>query len=558
MIPKRHRCDRRHILLLLLFLASLWTGQVAQGQPLGIDEDWLRIDGEDLTILTNASAERGEEIATALERFRAVFARLAPAIELDSPQPTTLLAFRDQRSYAPYKTVADRGSSRILGQFISHNDGNYLTLDAGTELVSSLSVIHHEYVHYFVRTSLHGVPLWFNEGLAEYYSTFVSEEDAVYIGGGVERHLEWLTKRGEFSLSEILGADTRSKAYHEPGKVGGFYALSWLMAHYLLSGDGERLEQTAEFFYQVQGGDDVISAFEDAFELRLSDLEKELRRYVLEGDFTAARIPLKDLPATGSLRLRRLNPADANFHLGDLLSHIGRRDGAEAHFQRALDLRPEHPDSLAGMARLRDASSRFEEAEILYQEALEGGSLRPQTFLHYGRHLLRMAGVAPVDGPGSRQELLARSRWSLEQAIELKGNYGEAWFLLGTSYGVGGGDPQEGLRALEKAHGLLPARLDVVAQLAQAYARLGRRGAARSLVDDLLRPRAEPEMVARVEDEVERLLLLSAAQKAFEVEDFETALDLFDQAISLTRDADLRRQLEAQLIQLQAQYGSGG
>lgn len=556
LLPRSPQKMRWTTMVLVTFCWILLCSNLQARTP-GVEEEWLRIESGDLTVLTNAEAERGVEIASALQRFRSVFARLAPAIELNSPAPTTLLAFRDHQSYAPFKTVADRGSSRILGQFISQNDGNYLTLNAGTELVSSLAVIHHEYVHYFVRHNFHGVPLWFNEGLAEYYSTFTSEDEAVLIGGAVDRHLTWLKKHGDFSLSEILSADTKSDNYHAPGKVGGFYALSWLMAHYLLSGDSDRLEQAADFFTLLQEGEEATGAFEDAFEIRLSTLEDELRQYVVEGDFTAVRIPLADLPAVGSLQVRRLPPADANFHLGDLLSHIGRRADAEAHFQRALDLHTDHADSLAGMAFLRDLSNRLEEAEILYQESLQQGSVRPQTLLSYGRHLLHLHQVTLPTEQATRQDLAEKAQWALEQAIELKGDYGEAWFLLGIFHGGPTGKPQEGIRALEKAHALLPSRLDVVAQLAQSYARVGRRGAAQGLIEGLLRPRGEVEMVARVEDEVERLLLLKAAQEALERKDHETALDLFDQAISFTRDVDLRRQLEARLLEMQKHFGDG-
>lgn len=522
-----------------------------EARDLEIDQGWLRIESRELTVLTNADADRGREIAAALQRFRAVFGRLAPALELNSPAPTTLLAFRDGDSYAPYKTVADRGASRILGQFISHPDSNFLTLDAGTELVSSLSVIHHEYVHYFVRNNFPAVPLWFNEGLAEYYSTFDSEGDTVLIGGAVDRHLAWLRRHGEFELSQVLAADTRSRSYHAPDQVGGFYAVSWLLVHYLLSGDGEQLERAADFFTLLQEGDEATAAFEDAFEIRLSTLQDVLRTYVTEGDFEATRIAVDDLPSADRLRVSRLTPPDANGYLGGLSTRIGHLDLAEDHFQRALDQRAEHAASLAGLALLRDAAGRVDEAELLYEDALQQGSSRPETFLDYGRHLLRRPQVTPTSDAAVRSAWIERGRWALEQALDLKGDYGQAWYLLGLSHGAGG-DPETALRAMQRAHALMPSRLEVVGQLAQAYARLGRGEPARGLIEGLLRPRGEINEVVRIEDEVERLLLLHAAQVAYDDGDVERAIELLDEAVSYTRDADLRRQLEERLQALQA------
>ncbi len=565
---------RRRIVRGCLVLACClaWPAGQLVAEPMDIDAGWLEIEGEDLSLMTNAGRQRGLEIAAALHQFRAVFARLAPAIELSSPAPTTLLAFRDHRSYAPFKTVADRGNSRILGQFLSKPDGNYLTIDAGAELVGSLAVIYHEYVHYFVRNNFPGVPLWFNEGLAEFYSTLTQEEDAVLIGGAVERHLDHLRRRGELDLVSLLEADSRSESYHAPNKVGDFYAQSWLLVHYLLSGSGERLERAADFFSRVQEGEDAISGFEEAFDLRLSTLEEELQRHLVEGDFTAVRVPLADL-GSGSWRVRPLSAADTNVHLADLLLHIDRRREAESFLQRALDLQPQHGDALAVMARSRDMGNRFDEAGILYQEALAIGSNRPQTYLHYGIHLLHVAhhrspseGGDPEgetrhgqttdgDTPGARrQRLIEGAREVLREAIDLKGDYGEAWYMLGQSHSLEGGDPAAGLVALQKAHALLPARLEVVAALALTHARMGQRGDAEMLIDGLLRPRGELEMVVQVEDEVERLLLLRASRLAFENEDYATAIDLFDRAIDYTRDNDLRRRLEADLLRMQERY----
>lgn len=545
-----HHPQRAWVLVLLacwwLQLAAVCAARQVEGEA-----PWLRIDGDEVTVLTNAEAERGLEIAAALQRFRAVFSRLAPALELNSPAPTTLLAFRDRQSYAPYKTVADRGSSRILGQFISHPSGNYLTLDAGTELVSSLSVIHHEYVHYFVRHNFPGVPLWFNEGLAEYYSTFASDDEGVHLGGAVDRHLAWLRRQGELDLSDILAADTRSESYHAPDQVGGFYATSWLLVHYLLSGDSEQLGRAADFFTLLQEGEEPTGAFEDAFEMRLSSLEDRLRDYVASASFESQTLALEGLPSGAGLRVRALSSADAYFHRGDLLAHIGRRQDAESHFQRALDLHPEHADSLAGMAFLRDLSGRLPEARLLFEDALALGSDRPQTFVQYGRHVLRRAQHTPASEPDRLQSELQQAREALRYALQLKDDYGEAWYLLGLAYTGPSGEPGEALQALEEAHRLLPSRLDVVGQLAQAYARLGHRDPAEDLVEGLLRPRGEPNAVAEVENEVERLLLMRAAQEAYEEEDFETAADLVDQAISYTQDSSLRERLEAMLEDLQ-------
>jgi hypothetical protein len=52
---------------------------------------------------------------------------------------------------------------------------NYITLTS--EARTPLALIYHEYVHFMLVNTAGNVPAWFNEGLAEYYSTFLIEDD---------------------------------------------------------------------------------------------------------------------------------------------------------------------------------------------------------------------------------------------------------------------------------------------------------------------------------------------------------------------------------------------
>ena len=52
-------------------------------------------------------------------------------------------------------------------------DRNYIALSAVIDDANyRFTVIFHEFVHLLVKYNVQDMPLWFNEGLAEYYSTF--------------------------------------------------------------------------------------------------------------------------------------------------------------------------------------------------------------------------------------------------------------------------------------------------------------------------------------------------------------------------------------------------
>lgn len=546
---RRAGAKARHLLVPLLFAALLFCVPL-QAQPGDLDA-WLAIKTPDFTILTDADPQRGAEIALSLARFRAAFAQLAPEIELRSPAPTTILAFRDARAYAPYKSAADRGALRILGQFLSHPDGNYITLNADARMVGAFDVIYHEYVHYFVRHNFPGVPLWFNEGLAEYYSTFAIEGEHAWIGRPVARHLAWL-RRHEVSLAAVLEASSQTAREHGAEEAGSLYAVSWALVHYLLSSPGHRLDQTADYLDRLEEGEEPARAFEAAFDTRLGSLEDGLRDYVLQEELATAKIPLTRLPGPESIAVHRARPAQVLYHLGDLLAHMKRGEAAERHFQLALDHDPEHPDVHAGLALVRDLSGRYEEAELLYRDALALGSTSALSHLLYGRHLLAtVLGNPAAEGVTARA---ARAREVLAQAARLDPTFAEVEALYGYAHLFGDAEPTDGITHLERARARLPGRMDVVFHLVQLHLRGGEVATAEALVEDVLRRRAAPELLARGREEVQRWSLLRAADEALRAGEVEEGLRLFDEAITATSDAAARARMEEELLRLQARF----
>lgn len=504
---------------------------------------WTVVTTPHFTLWTDAAPKRGAEIAESLELFRAAFARLAPKLELRSPAPTTILAFRDAASYEPYKSRVDGQAARVLGQFLSHRDGNYLTINADTErLVGSFAVIYHEYVHYFVRHNFPRVPLWFNEGLAEYYSTFAVEDGVVHVGRPAERHVRWLQRDGEIGLAEVLQATHGSESYREAEKVGRFYAVSWALVHYLFSGDARRLDEMADYLIRLREGEDADDAFEEAFDLRLGKMEELLRAYVTVGEFPQASLRVEDLDA-GRARLSAAAPSDVLFRLADLLSHTKRPDEARWHLRRALDLDPEHPEAHAGMAFVLDQEGRFEEAELLYQDAIELGSTSPLTYLLYGRHLLKS---------GTRR---AAARDAFTAVTELDPSFAEGWALLGTTYLLDGrADPGPGIAALQKALDLSPDRVDVAVRLVQLYLHRESFDEARRTVDTWLAGRVDEETLLNVREDIARRSLLHDAHEAFAKGDRERGLELYDRAIAVTRDPETREVMEQRLRDLQERF----
>lgn len=546
-----------------LAAALLAAAPAARGQPADL-ETWVVVRTPSISLMTDAGVERGSEIAVSLERFRAVFAQLAPELELSSPAPIKLFAFRDAASFAPYKARREGRGVQILGQFLSHADGNYLTLNADPGHPAARAVIYHEFAHYLVRNNFPRVPLWFNEGLAEYYGTFAIEDGAAVIGRPVERHLAWLRRRGRIDPAAVLGASSASARGHDAEQAGELYAVSWLLVHHLLSGGVERLDQTAAYLGRVAAGEDSEEAFVEAFDLRLSTLAETLLDYARGERFATAAIPLDRLPPV-TAESAAMAPAEVLFQLGDLLLHSGRREAAAAHFQLALDHRPEDPAAHAGLAWVRHLDGRLAEAEVLFDDARRLGLRDPLGWLWYGRHLLATLDLEPAtagelavlagDGEaGDRGARAARARDAFRRAVELAPDFAEAHAMLGYAHLFGAARPADGIPSLAHAVARLPSRPELVLFLVELHLKVGDVAGAEGWIARGL-ARRSPELAARAREEVERFTLLEAARKALDDGRIDDALALVDRAVELTSDPQLRRRLAARLAALQQLAG---
>lgn len=498
-------------------------------------------------LYSDAGRERAEEIASGLETFRAVFARLAPEIELRSPTPTRILAFRDADAFTPYKTIADEGEAKVLGQFLSYRDGNYLTVNSDPRYLGAFAVIFHEYVHYLVRFNFPQVPRWFNEGLAEYYSTFAVEGGGAIVGRPVPRHVRWLAQN-ELRLREVLSRPQELEETAEADRDGRFYAASWGLVHYLLSGGRESSDVLAELLVPAAAGEDPVGVFERALGARLDEVERRLQSYLLAPQLPVAVLPLGDLPAIEAVEVRPAAPASVLATLGGLLTRIGQESAAERQVDLALRYDSHMPEALAELAQLRDRQDRRTEASVLYREATADDPADARVWLLYGRHQLDLLLEGGPDPEEADRATRARgARDAFVRAAEIDPDFAEVQALLGYSHLFGDLEAANGIPYLERAIDLLPGRGDLQVALVQLLLKDDQPERARTVIDRDLTALGNSELVDRAREEVERWELLRASDAALRNGAAERAMDLFEEAIAVTTDLELRARMELHL-----------
>src|ERR1043165_3213002 len=320
-------------LLLVLFLA-LPAPVAAQTR-----NSWRSVKTNNLFVIGNADPEKLRQDAVWLQLFHSAFGRLVSRNVLDPSVPTTVMVFRDDASFNPFKPVYQGRTASLAGFFQPGEDVNYIAMSLDPRESDPYSIAFHEYVHLHLRDNVPQAPVWLNEGLAEFYGHLQFSGGEALLGVPLP-YLHLLRSQELLPLTTLLSIDHNSPHYHEQDKSGMFYGESWALVHYLMLGEPGRQEQFRRFLQQVSRGEDVAKSLEKSFGMTLETIDRELHAYVSRGDFLTLRLATGDNPQAYSsftaTERQSLSEAEASYYLGDLLLHIGRSDDAERYFKQAI------------------------------------------------------------------------------------------------------------------------------------------------------------------------------------------------------------------------------
>lgn len=481
-------------LLLVLLIAST---AFAVPLPPGNDK-WSSVVAGEFHIYSNAPERETKEIARNLLRMREAIGKVTQ-LNVHSPVPTYVFVFRNERSFAPYRDVLfGRRNASVSGGFLSSRVANFVVLDAAAPAGVD-RVVYHELAHYFVRNTSANLPLWLDEGLAEYYSTFSANGEKVSIGRPIHDHVNWLRQNQITPLAKHFEIDVHSPDYSEGTRQGAFYAQSWALLHYFLVGNEERRLQLVQFLALRRTGKSNDEAFREAFRTDYGTLEQELRAYVRKPamgyrSFALDELAVPELPAMQPVARDQLLYA-----LGSLYAwNAGTQSDGEMLLNDAIRINPKHAEAHAVLGYLREARGDRAGATALYEKAIELGTRDAAVYILYGATLLT------ANQP-------AKARQHFEHAVQLEPNNARAWSGLGATYIGASGDLKPGIEALEKSLALAASQEDVTVNLMQLYARAGRGADARRLHETVLANSKDPEVV-RIGRETLLLVDLRAAE----------------------------------------------
>ncbi|HWN82110.1 MAG TPA: tetratricopeptide repeat protein [Candidatus Udaeobacter sp.] len=486
-------------LVLVLLVTPFALDAPAAGPAEVAEESWIKIQTEHFTLLGNATRKTTTQIGDRLEQLWQVMA--ATFADVTTRPPTWIYVFRNEAAIAPFKLGADGRPDTVAGYYLPTPLANYLAIDASAE-AGPFRTVYHEFIHYFVHNNLPYLPLWLNEGLAEYYSTIRLEGDQAVLGLPIDEYRRWLSQHDLLPLPELFQVGRESPAYHAGVLRGTFYAESWALTHDLMSVPDKRRMQ--HLIRELRAGTSSEDALVRAFELELPALEHELAtRYASQRQLPTQIWRFAEWEGRPA-KIAAVAAGEIEFHLGNLLVHQVPIQFAlaEQYLRAALAADSTRAEAYASLGQLHHAAGRYADSHALYERALALAPNDPALRLGYGLALIEECFTAENGQPLSAETtppLLLQARAELRPLLAQPLPSVEDELAFGRTFLLDRKAVEEGIAALTTVVAREPWRLDAVRDLIALTAHAGDLPGARSLLERSLRPRGSDELVHQAE-----------------------------------------------------------
>ena len=338
-------------------------------------ETWVKVISPHFTVLSNGSAKDAREVAAGFEQIHAVFALALPGLRTDSGAETIVIAAKDEKSFVELMPSEKKRANYLAGEFHKGWEKDYVVIRLDLP-GQTRNIVYHEYIHKLLRLNFTRLPVWLDEGLAEFFANTESRSNEMYLGAPSPR-IQILRSRSLYPLPTILSATASSPYYRDEDKISMFYAESWGLTHFLMFGEnmgrGRRMNAYLE---SLQKGVASDTAFARAFGDPKA-VEKQFENYLGQFAFLAMRVdkPNVDLSAFKS---GSLSAAEADARLGSLFTYFHQFELAEQRLTAALHENPEAGLAHENMAFLRFQQGNDDEAAKEFDEAAK---LDPTSYL---------------------------------------------------------------------------------------------------------------------------------------------------------------------------------
>ena len=465
---------------------------------------WVQVSSPDFILYTDAGEKRGRHVLDQFERMRWVFHTLFPRINADPAAPIEVVATRDERGFQALEPAAylARGQLHLGGLFLKTQDRNYILLRLDSENEEHpFAIVYHEYTHFEFSGSMGWMPLWLNEGLAQFFENTEIRDKDVRMGEPSAESVMALRQSGLIPLPVLLKVDATSPYYHQEQKGTIFYAESWALTHMLMIDD--RLHKTAhldDYMHLLSQHQDPVVAAEQVWG-DLKKLQIALAYYIQNRAYTTLVLNSAAAPIDESTyTVRAITPLESDIVRAGVLVGVGRLDDARTLLDAILKQDPKNGAACEDMGMMALRQNDRAEALKWFTQAVKSDSTSYFANYYYGAMTMSESGAGD-----------AEIETSLRKAIALNPRFAPAYDQLAMYYGMRRNHLDDALQLITKAEQLDPATIGYRLNAASVLNEMGRYDEAQKVLETALKSARSPQEAAMVESRIQQSAQIHAA-----------------------------------------------
>jgi tetratricopeptide (TPR) repeat protein len=438
-----------------LSLACLMSLALAATTRAEHRENWIEIKAPHYIIYSNAGEHDGRRVAAQFEEIRALFEQSFPKLKVDFGKPTIVYVLKDENSLKLLMPAygQNKNSMKLAGLYQMSNDKNFAVVRAdvtGTG-TNPYHVMYHEWAHGLFRLNYRGLPLWLDEGLAEYWGGSDIDNKEGRVGMADPAQLRVLQQNDFLPISKLVSIDASSPLYNRQDHAGMFYAESWAIVHYFSLAPEVRDQHLLDkYLAALQATDDPIEAANRSFG-DLRKLGEKLEAYTRQSAFLYQRIAVKSNISEKDFAARHLSSAEGLVAQAEYLVHTN-------HLAEAIEILHEAEKLDAKVPRLHDQLGYYHFVKADYDNSLKEFDLATVEDPNDATAYYYKASI-PYRKSGYSRETTPQIIANLQRVISLQPNFAPAHAFLCIAYTQSPETKPKALGEAKKAMHLEPGNL---------------------------------------------------------------------------------------------------
>jgi len=281
--------------------------------------DPLMAESENIVLYGDVSPKQAKETVEKMEIYRKLIMTLGGVKPTPDKKKLTIYAFDNDSQLRSFT-----GMGGIAGVYTQGYDGPIMMTplsDSRKQDTFQNQVALHEYSHHV----LHGYmdtayPRWYDEGHANYLSTFTMRDGTLQVGRAAAKHArELMPGRLKWVDVEDVISAIRVYPFADKGRKRGmmmnqFYAQSWLYVHYLHS-DKQLSSRLDDYLALINSGTEPLKAFEQGFGISPQEFHKAAKKYFENDEFKVQQFNPKPEFLEVKVKRKRLSKPELNMKM---------------------------------------------------------------------------------------------------------------------------------------------------------------------------------------------------------------------------------------------------